>query len=204
MKDMTATNNDDRVDGVVRDAEKAFMKVFTTSLITIILCMISLVGLTWAWYDVNIVSATTVVSAANYNIEIDSVVQIKDESDNETEVLLTGNDGDYLLQSGCTYSVRLKGSGTATNGFAVIYLGNMVYNTESIRLEYQGEIIRPGTDISNFPKSAEYTFTVKIDKDSAVSLRVLGVWGSTTKTDITADELFVYPSERPGTAQGGG
>ena len=180
------------------ESEREFIKVFTTSLIVIVLCMISLGGLTWAWYEASTVYKDVMISAANYRVSIAYVQEIDPDSmDPIGDKLPLNDNGCFLLQGRKTYRVKLDADGTASNGYAAIYLGSSVYSTEPITLEIAGDVPEFITDITQIVRSGVFVFTITVNRDDPVEMSVLGVWGVSSDTNIYHDIPFIFPVAQP-------
>lgn len=115
-----------------RKQEKAtdanIMQLLMPSVLGIIICLVCLAGMTWAWFtDTGEVSAA-LLRSAQHKVQ----VEIKDDA-TETEVKSGGN-GEYTLQVNTLYYVTLKvEKSTSKGGFSAVSVDGDTYYTERMQ-----------------------------------------------------------------------
>ncbi len=121
------------------------------SLMGIIACMFSLVGLTFAWFYSNMTMGEQSIIAANFDVDAE-VYLINDMS------LVGCENGIYTLESG-TYKINLKRSGSSINssGYVAIKIGENNYSSE-------------------FLGSEALEFTLILEEKTEISFKAL--WGN--------------------------
>lgn len=126
----------------------------TPAVLCIVLCMVSLCGVTFAWYSASSGSTTEQIQTASYDI----TATVAETGGGE----LTLADGVYNLSAGKTYRFVLeqKAATTASTGYCVITL-----------TDANGDTVLYADPVQ---KSA-FTFTVTVKEDLTVSLSA--VWG---------------------------
>ena len=105
-------------------AETNLTKILLPSVLSILLCMTLLCGMTWAWFASTQSTPAATIQAATYHIDV--------VAKNGETVLTTGQNGKYPLAKG-TYTVTLTASGNASKGYCKVTLpDNTVLHTAQI------------------------------------------------------------------------
>lgn len=105
-------------------AETNLTKILLPSVLSILLCMTLLCGMTWAWFASTQSTPAATIQAATYRIDV--------VAKNGETVLTTGQNGKYPLAKG-TYTVTLTASGNASKGYCKVTLpDNSVLRTAQI------------------------------------------------------------------------
>lgn len=141
-------------------AETNLTKILLPSVLSILLCMTLLCGMTWAWFASTQSTPAATIQAATYRIDV--------VAKNGETVLAAGQDGKYPLAAG-TYTVTLTASGNASKGYCKVTLpDNSVLRTAQI-----------------VPKNS-LTFTLTLTSDGNVSFSP--EWGTYSgEPEIKAD-----------------
>lgn len=141
-------------------AETNLTKILLPSVLSILLCMTLLCGMTWAWFASTQSTPAATIQAATYRIDV--------VAKNGETVLTTGQNGKYPLAKG-TYTVTLTASGNASKGYCKVTLpDNTVLRTAQIA-----------------PKNS-LTFTLTLTSDGNVSFSP--EWGTYSgEPEIKAD-----------------
>ena len=114
-----------------RKQEKAtdanIMQLLMPSVLGIIICLVCLAGMTWAWFtDTGEVSAAPLRSA-QHKVQ----VEIKDATGTEVQ---SSGDGEYTLQANTLYYVTLKvEKSTSEGGISVVSVDDDTYYTERMQ-----------------------------------------------------------------------
>lgn len=100
-------------------SEAALSKSIAVSVVGILLCMICLVGTTWAWYSLSVESGSNEMVGANFDF---TVTVTETVSPTETTVLVEPDENGVYTFEGGTYTVKLTKAGgcTATKGFCKV------------------------------------------------------------------------------------
>lgn len=151
-------------------SDKEFTRIMISSVLGIMICVICLAGLTWAWFSGSVTSSANNITAASFNIQID--VKVKDT---ETTVPHTEENGIYSfsLEKNKVYDVKITADGTATTGYCEVLFGENVYHT--IQIFNISDESRSGSLLST-DRPQEITFTVNAT-DSTL-LQIVPQWGS--------------------------
>ena len=111
-------------------AETNLTKILLPSVLSILLCMTLLCGMTWAWFASTQSTPAATIQAATYRIDV--VAKTK----NGGTVLTAGQDGKYPLAAGVVYTVTLTARGNASKGYCKVTLpDNTVLRTAQIAPE---------------------------------------------------------------------
>lgn len=109
-------------------AETNLTKILLPSVLSILLCMTLLCGMTWAWFASTQSTPAATIQAATYRIDV--------VAKNGETVLTAGQDGKYSLAAGVAYTVTLTASGNASKGYCKVTLpDNSVLRTAQIAPE---------------------------------------------------------------------
>ena len=143
-----------------RVADKSIYRLLLPSVIGMMLCMVFLAGMTWAWFTANVSASTQAIVTAHYDV----AVLINDEE-------ISTKNGQYTLTSGAN-TVKLTAVGNASTGYCKIILNG---NAES--LYYTPQFPNPK---GPSPVTA-FTFTIKVSTDTQMT--VIPVWGTYAASD---------------------
>lgn len=141
--------------------ETNLTKILLPSVLSILLCMTLLCGMTWAWFASTQSTPAATIQAATYRIDV--------VAKNGETVLTAGQDGKYSLAKDVAYTVTLTASGNASKGYCKVTLpDNSVLRTAQIA-----------------PKNS-LTFTLTLTSDGNVSFSP--EWGTYSgEPEIKAD-----------------
>lgn len=164
--------------------DDALSRSIISSVIGILLCMVCLVGTTWAWYSLSVESGVSVTEGANldFNVTVTKTVSPEDggkatkstETLNPTETALPDADGTYTFTGG-THTVTLTKTGTAEKGFCKVEAKKSGEEAEATLSYY----------IVDFTGEESVSFTVK----GSGTLKLIPMWGT------PASDYTVIPSE---------
>lgn len=136
--------------------DENILQLLLPSFAGIIICMVCLAGMTWAWFSASISTPSQTITAANYEVTVTSVTKKADGKKIEPQ------DGKYVLEAGTAYTIQLEAKGTAKEhgGYCLIQNddGTAVFYTQIFK---PNESITISLTVTN---KGDYTFT--------------GVWGS--------------------------
>ncbi len=133
------------------------------SVLAILLCMVCLCEMTWAWFSSTQKGEIAPIKSAEYEI----VVSVKD---GDTPLSVTDNTVE--LHKGLTYTVKMVASGTASTGFCVLSYAPSGEGESSggVRL-HTAQIV----------SGATFSFTLKATSD--LTLTFSPQWGTSSKSD---------------------
>lgn len=156
-------------------SDKEFTRIMISSVLGIMLCVICLAGLTWAWFSGSVSSAANNITAASFNTQIN--VKVKDT---KTPVSPTVENGIYSfsLENNKIYDVKITADGTSTTGYCKVIFGENTYYTIQI-FNISGEP-QPGSLLST-DRPHEITFTV--NATDVTLLKIIPRWGSYARVE---------------------
>lgn len=156
----------------IKPTDENIMGLLLPSLVGIVICMICLTGMTWAWFSASITIPAQQIQAANYEVTV-SVMNDRVE--------IPAENGKYTLQNG-ENAVQLTAVGNASNGYCKILINDTPYYTPQ------------------FPNPAdsatEFSFTIRVSE--AAEMTIVPIWGTYTGTDVLDDrplDLSFPPSD---------
>ena len=118
LKSYSKITKQERVD------DRSFSGMIFSSVLGIVLCMICLAGLTWAWFSDSASSSVNTLSAARFDVSVavtNTTTQVEEQPQSEKQ---------FALSNG-TYAVTLTGTGNAQTygGYCTLILGSDTYHT---------------------------------------------------------------------------
>ena len=157
-----------RIDGVFH--------ILAPSLAAFCLCAVCLCGASWAWFTASSGIGAAKVQAATYTVKIACDTGTGVWQDGEYQISLYGNpDGKK------TYNLCIKSTGTTTNGFCDVTIGDTTYQIDQI------------------PKDG-FAFSVEVQGNETATLTITPKWGTGSGTNkIDSGKTIEY-----GTAQSEG
>ena len=145
-------------------AETNLTKILLPSVLSILLCMALLCGMTWAWFASTQSTPAATIQAATYHIDV--------VAKNGETVLTAGQDGKYSLAKDVAYTVTLTASGNASKGYCKVTLpDNSVLRTAQIAPENSLTFtltLTNGGNVSFSPEWGTYSGEPEIKADGVV------------------------------------
>ena len=145
-------------------AETNLTKILLPSVLSILLCMTLLCGMTWAWFASTQSTPAATIQAATYHIDV--------VAKNGETVLTAGQDGKYSLVAGVAYTVTLTASGNASKGYCKVTLpDNTVLRTAQIAPKNSLTFtltLTSGGNVSFSPEWGTYSGEPEIKADGVV------------------------------------
>lgn len=146
-------------------AETNLTKILLPSVLSILLCMTLLCGMTWAWFASTQSTPAATIQAATYRIDV--------VAKNGETVLTTGQDGKYSLAKDVAYTVTLTASGNASKGYCKVTLpDNTVLRTAQIAPKNSLTFtltLTNGGNVSFSPEWGTYSGTAEIESGYTIS-----------------------------------
>lgn len=145
-------------------AETNLTKILLPSVLSILLCMTLLCGMTWAWFASTQSTPAATIQAATYHIDV--------VAKNGETVITAGQDGEYSLAAGVAYTVKLTASGNASKGYCKVTLpDNTVLRTAQIAPKNSLTFtftLTSGGNVSFSPEWGTYSGEPEIKADGVV------------------------------------
>lgn len=144
--------------------ETNLTKILLPSVLSILLCMTLLCGMTWAWFASTQSTPAATIQAATYHIDV--------VAKNGETVLTAGQDGKYSLAKDVAYTVTLTASGNASKGYCKVTLpDNSVLRTAQIAPKNSLTFtltLTSGGNVSFSPEWGTYSGEPEIKADGVV------------------------------------
>ena len=163
--------------------EKAFSQSLIISVVSILLCIVALCSVTFAWFTGSTSSGNNTLIAGSFDVDI-SVSQVEGDVASANAIEAISNaEGKYTyeLQPG-TYEITLKLTDTSTvKGHCVVTIGNGAE-------QHTDAII--GDNTANVDESTTKTdpFTFKITVTEVTTVTLEPRWGVVVNADIDYNE----------------
>lgn len=145
-------------------AETNLTKILLPSVLSILLCMTLLCGMTWAWFASTQSTPAATIQAATYHIDV--------VAKNGETVLTAGQNGKYPLAAGVAYTVKLTAGGNASKGYCKVTLpDNSVLRTAQIAPKNSLTFtltLTNGGNVSFSPEWGTYSGEPEIKADGVV------------------------------------
>ena len=145
-------------------AETNLTKILLPSVLSILLCMTLLCGMTWAWFASTQSTPAATIQAATYHIDV--------VAKNGETVITAGQNGKYSLAKGVAYTVTLTASGNASKGYCKVTLpDNTVLRTAQIVPKNSLTFtltLTSGGNVSFSPEWGTYSGEAEIKADGVV------------------------------------
>lgn len=154
--------------------EKAFSQSLFISIASILICIVLLCSITFAWFSEDVSNNTNKVGAGRFDIGVKSVVLIA--TDGETEISADAS-GVYTLGEG-TYRVTVElDAETTAKGYCIITVNGTKYHTDVVVNE------QTKNDVYTTPNSP-FTFELVIP-DGGATVTFDSRWGIPAVVDVT-------------------
>ena len=138
-------------------SEKAFVQSMVISVLSILLCIVCLCTMTWAWFGENVSSASATIKTGNCIVNV-----VVSYTDGENVVELTPDIlGAYELKKDIDYTVAISVSGTASSAYCRFAANGNENYTQQIAT------------------GSQMTFTMKFTEDTTVILDKY--WGESSR-----------------------
>lgn len=161
--------------------DKAFSQSLTISIFSILLCIVLLCSLTFAWFNQDVSSPSNTLEAGQF------VVDIVVTDGTNTELVGTEKDGvwTYALDVVGTYKVTVTASDQATaKGYCEVTLngGEILSTVHLIGENYKGTVTGEST--------RSITFTVKHEGTTPGSLVIAPHWGIPSNSTVQTGSVL--------------
>ena len=141
--------------------EKAFTQSIAISVFGILLCVVALCSVTWAWFSDGVSSSTTSIQSANCDVSV-SVT-----SDGTT---VDPVDGKYTFTKDEVYEITITATGTAESAYCILNIGGTQYYTVQI----------PTTATETVPNHIKFTLQFSAEK---TDVEIITRWGTSSQEE---------------------
>jgi len=187
------TNNSTENQKQDKLSDKAFSQSLTISIFSILLCIVLLCSLTFAWFNQDVSSPSNTLEAGQFLVDITV-------TDDTTSAALVGSEKNgvwtYALETADTYTVTITVSEQATaKGYCEVSLngGELLSTVHLIGENYKGNVTGERTKT--------ITFTVKHEGATPGSLVIAPHWGISADSSIQEGTALPLPPAQETTAQ---
>ena len=160
--------------------DKVFSQSLLVSILSILLCVVALCSITYAWFTTNVSSGENVIESSRFALDI----KVIDKNDSPIDVI-DNDDGTYrcTFESVGVYTVVLKMTDdtTASKGYCEITINS----TD----KKQTEPISKDTSVGIDP----FIFTIEITRENTVIV-FEPKWGISASSDISNREQLEVPT----------
>lgn len=161
--------------------ERSILRMLCPSLLGIMVCLICLAGMSWAWFTAGVQSQSTITAGSytlNETVKVKTSGTSADSADAaKTGALLKDADGTYALAANTQYVVTLKPSAAPKNGGYCIL--KMTYAGDGGNVEKKYCTVALTSD-------NEFNFTIN-NGNRAVKCQLIAAWGAPNAANF-ADE----------------
>ena len=152
--------------------ERSILRMLCPSLLGIMVCLICLAGMSWAWFTAGVQSQST-ITAGSYTLNETVKVKTSGTSADSADTAKTGtlkkeSDGTYTLAENTRYVVTLKPSAAPKNGGYCIL--KMTYAGDGGNVEEKYCTVALTSD-------NEFNFTIN-NGSKAVKCQLIAAWGA--------------------------
>ena len=161
-------------------ADDSILKMLCPSVLGMIVCVICLAGMSWAWFTEGVQSQST-IKAASYTLG--ETVSVKADGSSEStseDVLEKSADGTYELSADKKYVVSLAPEAAPRNGGYCIVKIKYKDNGSEKTVKYSTAALK---------SNQQFSFTIS-NGDKAASCQLIAAWG-TSEDPGTSDSIYV-------------
>ena len=159
--------------------EKGFTQSITVSVISILLCIIALCSVSWAWFSENVTSSLNTIKTGNCTVTV-SVIH-----DGEEFGPNAGTSGMYTFEASESYQITITSTGSAESSYCKLVIGGQDFYTEQVSTS------EPNNTIS---------FTLAFDAPTEVE--IITRWGTyhipNDARNFYNGKRYTYPAENAG------
>ena len=148
--------------------EERLKAVLLPSFLSIILSVILLCGMTWAWFETTKAGSTEPIRAAEYGM----TVTVSNNGAVETGGDYGNGGKRYILAADIDYTVVLTATGTAKTGFCI-----MSFPAENA----EGITVTKELYSAQMPSGSSITFTFRLEK--ATEVNFIPQWGTSARSE---------------------
>ena len=104
--------------------EKAFSQSLIISVVCILLCLVALCSVTWAWFSEDVTSSSNTIKTGDCTVTV-SVM-------NETTEIPLNATGTYTFEAGKSYQITITSAGSAESSYCKLVIGGQDFYTEQV------------------------------------------------------------------------
>ena len=157
--------------------DKAFTQSIAVSVISILVCVVALCSVTWAWFSEDVTSSSNTIKTGDCTVTV-SVM-------NETTEIPLNATGTYTFEAGKSYQITITSTGSAESSYCKLVIGGQDFYTEQVSTS------EPNNRIS---------FTLAFDAPTEVE--IITSWGTyhipNDARNFYNGKSYTYPAENAG------
>ena len=115
--------------------EKAFSQSLIISVVSILLCLVALCSVTWAWFSEDVTSSSNTIKTGNCTVTV-SVIH-----DGEEFGPNAGTSGMYTFEASESYQITITSTGSAESSYCKLVIGGQDFYTEQVSTSEQNNTI---------------------------------------------------------------
>jgi hypothetical protein len=183
-------------------SDRAFSQGLLISVISILLCIVALCSVTYAWFSEETSSTENKLTSASFALEI--TVETVGQSEESSVGVVKGDDGKLyceLLTAG-TYKItlRMDPNSTASKGYCDIKVkagGSMGEKDVIYKVENQETSEVQGlTESIRNDQTSSFTFTITVEEGRMIEF--IPKWGLPASPDIFNEGVYTaHPAQQP-------
>ncbi len=165
--------------------ERSILRMLCPSLLGIMVCLICLAGMSWAWFTAGVQSQST-ITAKSYTLNETVKEKTDGTSGNSVDAANTGAlekaaDGTYTLKANTQYVVTLKPSAAPKNGGYCIL--KMTYKDDA------GQEVEVKYCTAKLTSDNEFNFTID-NGTKEVKCQLIAAWGTPDAAKFTENTAY--------------
>ena len=150
--------------------EKAFSQSLIISVVSILLCLVALCSMTYAWFTGSTSSGNNTLTSGSFDVTVSISKTDGDVSTASIPVVFA--DGKYTLTEAGTYTVTLTPTDdTTVKGYCVVTI-----NEETAKSQRTIVITNDKTESTEYTKNAPFTFKI-VTTESNTVVEIEAHWG---------------------------
>ena len=165
--------------------ERSILRMLCPSLLGIMVCLICLAGMSWAWFTAGVQSQSTITAGSytlNETVKVKTSGTSADSADAvKTGALLKDADGTYALAANTQYVVTLKPSAAPKNGGYCIL--KMTYAGDG------GATVEEKYCTVALTSDNEFNFTIE-NGSKAVKCQLIAAWGAPKAASFAGGQAY--------------
>ena len=185
--------------------DHSLSRILLSSVMGIVLCILCLAGLTWAWFSDSVSSQSPAITAADYDVQI-QVTKSGVE-------LQPSEPGNYTLAAGSnadrSYTVTIRALGTASTGYCTVQFGEETYHTvqlypngDAITFTVTATVASPLTITPQWGTYANDSES-RIENGTTIPIGSASAPQSLTVTTVPSNSFMLTDTEQNYTVQSG-
>jgi len=172
----------------IKEAEKRFVRRMTTSIVSILVCLLGLSFSAYAYFTNNAIANIALIQSAYYELDIEPIETVQQNGD----IYVLDNTAGSEIK---TYQFNVKKSDTATAevGYCKVNIKTDADTADSCQTYYTkpiGVFLDNGTSTEVLQR----TVSVSVPAGKSAEVSFIAEWGTYSGTDAVADGEVIQPA----------